>query len=159
MPRTTAKLVTLLLTVFLLAACGDAAVREEVDRQEIEQVLRDYLPRLGKAYATRDPSLLEGIAVPKEMARIQLRTEELTANGRLYEPEFKQMTVEDVSVWNYSNAYVSTLEVWDVRSYTLGTHLLINESLDQRNRVKYQFKRKGEGWVILYRELDQTYDQ
>ena len=159
MRRTTAIRLIPLLAILVLTACGDAAVRQEIDRQEIEQVLREYLPKLGKAYASRDPSILEGIAVPKEMARIQLRTEELTANGRVYEPEFKQVTVEDVSLWNNSNAFVTTLEVWDVRSFTLGTHLLISESLDQRNRVKYQFKRKEEGWVILYRELDQTFDQ
>ena len=142
-----------------VSACGETGSDEEVDRQEIEEVLRDYLPRLGQAYATRDTSVIEGIAVPKELARIKLRTDELSASGRVYEPEFKEVTVEDVSVWNYSNAFVTTFEVWDVRSFTLGTHLPINESLGQRNRVKYQMKRKGDGWVILYRELDQTFDQ
>ena len=122
-------------------------------------MLQAYLPKLGQAYASRDTSILEGIAVPKEMARIQLRTEELTATGQVYEPELKKVTVEDISVWNYANAFVTTFEVWDVRSFTLGTHLLVNESLDQRNRVKYQMKRKRDGWVVLYRELDQTFDK
>ena len=149
----------LLAAALLVAACGETGSDAEVDRQEIEQVLRSYLPKLGQAYATRDTSVIEGIAVPKETARIQLRTDELSAAGRVYEPEFKEVTVEDISVWNYSNAFVTTLEVWDVRSFTLGSHLPINESLGQRNRVKYQMKRKGDGWVILYRELDQTFDQ
>ncbi len=138
--------------------CGDVGGSEEISRQEIETVLRDYLPKLGQAYATRDTSILEGLAVPKELARIQLRTEELKTTGRVYEPEFKEVTVEDVSVWNYSNAFVTTLEVWDIRSFTLGTHIKVNESLGQRNRVKYQVKRKDDGWVVLYRELDQTLD-
>ena len=149
----------LLLVSLAGAGCMETGSDPQVDRQEIEAVLREYLPKLGQAYATRDMSILEGFAVPKEMARISLRTEELTATGRVYEPEFKEVTVEDVSVWNYSNAFVTTLEVWDVRSFTLGTHLKVNESLGQRNRVKYQMKRKEGGWVILYRELDQTYDQ
>ncbi len=148
-----------LVAVSLLAGCGETGGGDEsVDRQEIEDVLRGYLPKLGQAYATGDTSVLEGVAVPKEMARIELRTEELAGAGQVYEPEFKEVTVEDISVWNYSNAFVTTFEVWDVRSYTLGTHLLLNESLGQRNRVKYQMKRKGDGWVILYRELDQTLD-
>ncbi len=153
-----------LLTLLLLAAlpgagCGEPGSDPQVDRQEIEAVLRDYLPRLGRAYGERDTSVLEGFAVPKEMARISLRTEELADTGRVYEPGLKEVTVEDVSVWNYSNAFVTTLEVWDVRSFTLGTHLLVNESLGQRNRVKYQMKRKEGSWVILYRELDQTFEQ
>ncbi len=149
----------LLAAALLLSACGEPGQKEEVDRQEIEDVLRDYLPKLGQAYATRDTSVIESLAVPKELARIQLRTEELSESGRVYEPVFKEVTVEDVSVWNYSNAFVTTLEGWDVRSFTLGSHLPINESLGQRNRVKYQMKRKSDGWVILYRELDQTFDQ
>ncbi len=153
----------LLLIAFLAllpaAGCGGPSGDPQVNRQEIETVLRDYLPKLGQAYAKRDMSILANLAVPKEMARISLRTEELAATGRVYEPEFKEVTVEDVSVWNYSNAFVTTLEVWDVRSFTLGTHLLVNESLGQRNRVKYQMKRKEGSWVILYRELDQTFEQ
>ncbi len=152
-------LIGLLLASALVVGCAETGGDPQVDRQDIELVLRQYLPLLGQAYATRDTSILEGLAVPKEMARISLRTEELAATGRVYQPELKEVTVEDVSVWNYSNAFVTTLEVWDVRSYTLGTHLLVNESLGQRNRVKYQMKRKEGSWVILYRELDQTFDQ
>ncbi len=153
------RVIVVLLAAVLAAGCGEFGSDPQVDRQEIETVLGQYLPKLGQAYGSRDTSILEGLAVPKEMARIELRTEELAATGRVYEPEFKEVTVEDVSVWNYSNAFVTTLEVWDVRSFTLGTHLSVNESLGQRNRVKYQMKRKGDGWVILYRELDQTFDQ
>ena len=146
-----------LLTAFLLAAgCAPPGENPEVDRGEIEQMLRGYLPLLGQAYATRDPSLLEAGAVPKEVARIRLRIDELTENSRVYEPEFREVTVEDVSVWNYSNAFVTTLEVWDVRSFTLGSHVLVQESLGQRSRVKYQMKRKDGTWVILFRELAQT---
>ena len=152
-------LIALLLASLLAAGCGEPGGDPQVNRAEIEAVLRDYLPKLGQAYAQRDTSILEGLAVPKEMARISLRTEELAETGRVYEPEFKEVTVEDVSVWNYSNAFVTTLEVWDVRSFTLGTHLQVNESLGQRNRVKYQLKRKEGSWVILYRELDQTFER
>jgi hypothetical protein len=59
-------------------------------------------------------------------------------------------------VWNYSNAFVTSLEVWDVRSFTVGAHVLVQESLGQRSRVKYQLKRKDGSWVILYRELAET---
>lgn len=148
-----------LASLLMLSACKADEVTP-LDRQEIEGFLEEYLPKLGQAYAKQDPSLLEGYAVPKEMTRIEVRTGELAAAGRVYEPELVEVTVEDVSVWNYSNAFVSTFEVWDIRSYTLGTHLLLQESLGQRNRVKYQLKRTddGESWVVLYRELGETLD-
>ncbi len=149
---------TLLAVALLLVAvgCGSPGEKQEVDRGEIEAMLRGYLPKLGEAYGTANPSLLEGPAVPKEIARINLRIQELEDAGRVYEPEFKEVTVEDVSVWNYSNAFVTTLEVWDVRSYTVGSRMLVQESIGQRSRVKYQLKRKDDSWVILYRELAQT---
>ncbi len=151
---------SLLCLLLVTASCGPAGTpSEEVDKAEIQEVLEAYLPVLGQAYANGSTSSLEPWAVPKEQARIQLRIEELEARGQVYEPEFKSVTVENISVWNYSNAFVTTVEVWDVRAYTLGTRMVINESLDQRSRVKYQMKRKGEGWSILYRELEKTSDE
>jgi len=153
---------SLLLATLAVAGCAEPpGVNEQEARREIETMLREYLPKLGQAYGEQKPSVLEGLAVPKEIARIALRVEELETEGRVYEPEFQEVTVEDVSVWNYSNAFVTTVEVWDVRSYTVGSHMLIQESLGQRSRVKYQLKRGDEegSWVVLYRELEQTFDQ
>lgn len=154
-------LACLLLSVLLLGAigCGGGEAAAEVNRQEIEDFLRSYVPKLGQAYAERDTKVLEGFAVPKEMSKIEVRTRELTAQGRVFEPVFKQLTVEDVSVWNYSNAFVTTFEVWDLTSYSLGDRVQMSQSLDQGNRVKYQLKRRDESWVVLYRELDQTFDE
>ena len=152
-------LLTVTLVPLLLAACGGIGEPPpEVVREELEVFLADYLPRLSEAYASQDASLLEGYAVPKELSKIEARTTELAAAGRYFAPELVELTVEDFSTWNYSNAFVSTFEVWDIRAYTLGTDILLQESLGQRNRVKYQLKRKddGGGWQVLYRELGET---
>lgn len=149
----------LLVASLLVVGCGDSQKAEEVNKQEVETLLLRYLPELGRAYSERDPGLLEGMAVPKEMSKIGVRIRELSAQGRVFEPTFKTLVVEDISVWNYSNAFVTTFEVWDLKSYSLGDRILMSESLDQGNRVKYQLKRRDDSWVVLYRELDQTYDQ
>ncbi len=81
--RPAAVLLCVLSAVAVLAACGEVGSEEEVDRQEIEDVLREYLPKLGQAYASRDTSVIEGFAVPKELAWIKLRTDELSAAGRV----------------------------------------------------------------------------
>ncbi|MCP4655991.1 MAG: hypothetical protein GY856_11300 [bacterium] len=143
-----------MLAMLGLVGCGEPD--PEVAREELEQALRAYLPKLGEAYATRNPEVLAGVAVEKEQFRVRRRIEELTAQGMAYEPEFKDLTIEWSTVWSHSNAAVTTLEVWDVRSYSLGSHILLSEVLAQRNRVKYQLKRKETGWVILYRDLQKA---
>ncbi|MEM9596458.1 MAG: IMS domain-containing protein [Acidobacteriota bacterium] len=156
--RLAPALTLLFILLFTTTGCGDPRAKEEVDRTEIQEVLEAYLPLLGRAYAEQNARLIESYAVPKEIARINLRIDELEVKGQIYEPEFKTVTVEDVSVWNYSNAFVTTSEVWDVQAFTVGSRLLVNQSLDQRSRVKYQLKRKDDGWVVLYRELEKTSD-
>ena len=61
------------------------------------------------------------------------------------------MTIEDVRVFNYANAYVATVEVWDIRSLSTGSREQLAESIGQRDRVKYQLKREGESWRVLFR--------
>lgn len=143
------------LVPILLAGCSPPGA-EEIDRDEVQTLLESYLPKLGEAYAQADPAIIEPFAVPKEVARIQARIDELEAQGQVYEPVFKSLDVVSVSPWNYSNAFVTTLEVWDVSAYTVGSHRLVNQVLDQKSRVKYQLKRQDDGWVVLYRELEEA---
>lgn len=145
-----------LLAVPLLAGCGQEGPASEADRAEIEATIRAYAPLLGQAYATGNLEPLKELAVEKEIAHVRQRVGELTDQGKTYEPELREMTVESVSVWQYANAFVTTVEVWDVRSYALGSRTLLSQVLDQRNQVKYQLKRKDDGWKILYRELAAT---
>ena len=146
----------LLLVAPLLAGCSQAGPDPEVDRGEIEATIRAYLPRLAQAYTTGNLEPLKELAVEKVVAHVRQRVSELTDQGKIYEPELREMTVESVSVWQYANAFVTTVEVWDVRSYALGSRTLLSEAIDQRNQVKYQLKRKDDGWKILYRELAET---
>ena len=146
-----------LVLVSLLAAgfvgCGGAEEQQAADWESIEQALEAYLPKLAEAYAGGDASVLEGLAAPKEVARIDKRIDELEAAGRTLEPEFLDLTVEKVDVWGYANAFVNTVEIWNIRSYATGTHALVGEDLAKSNRVKYQFKREGDQWMVLYRTI------
>ncbi len=141
------------LALAAVVACGGSESQESADTAGIEAALRAYLPKLGEAYASGDVSVLEGLAAPKEMARINKRIEELYAQGRTLEPEFLELTVEKVDVWGYANAFVNTVEIWNIRSYATGTHAVVGEDLDKSNRVKYQFKREGDEWLVLYRTI------
>jgi hypothetical protein len=143
----------------LLTGCTSDEAQSRAEKAAIEQTIRSYLPRLSTAYATGDVEPLKAVSVPKEVSRVRRRRNELNQQGKLYEPSFKELTVESISTWKNSNAYVTTVEVWDVRSYTLGTRILLSEVTDQRNRVKYQLKLQGRDWVVLYRELAGTLSQ
>lgn len=138
------------LTVF---ACGPSEEQEQVDRDEIQAALETYLPLLGEVYATGDLSLLEGLAAQKEIARVHKRIEDLSFQGRRLVPTFRSLTVEDSNVWNYSNCYVTTLEIWDLEIRATGADQVLSTQLEQPNRVKYQLKRDDGRWRVLFRTI------
>lgn len=139
----------------VLVGCGEKPLTEE-DRQDITQALRDYLPVLAKGYTSGNLESLKEFAAEREVARVFTRVSELADEGKFVEPTFREMTVEDIQVWGHANAFVTTLEVWDLRVYANGSQSLLGQELDQSNRVKYQLKRRGPRWEVLLRELDQA---
>lgn len=144
----------LLLPLVLLLACGGGTdgVDPEV-RQEIEALLEAYGPKLAEAYAGNDPSVLEGLAAPREIAAIEKRLNDIRLEGQRLEPSFQSVTIEDLQVWSYANAYVTTQEIWDLRTYATGSDQELTERLAERNRVKYQLKKIDGEWTVLFRTL------
>jgi hypothetical protein len=145
-----------LLVAFLLTlGCASEQERSHTVKEEIRTALADgYLPRLARIYGGEEPSILDGWAAEKEISGIAKRVEELDLQGRRLEPALREVTLEEVNVWSHSNAYVTTLEVWDLRVYNTGTHALLSESIGKRDRVKYQLKRADGGdWIVLFRQL------
>jgi hypothetical protein len=143
---------TVLLPVALLA-CGPSDRQQAVDLQEIQQYLESYLPLLGSAYSTGDLEPLEDVVAIKEVARVEKRIHDLRLQGRILAPTFRQLTIEDVNVFNFANAYVTTLEVWDVRVLATGSDTVLAEEIGQRNRVQYQLKRERGSWRVLFRSI------
>ncbi|MFQ5350177.1 MAG: IMS domain-containing protein, partial [Thermoanaerobaculia bacterium] len=91
------------------------------------------------------------LAAQKEIAAIEKRISDLADQGRILDPTFRQLTVEEVTIFNYANAYVTTVEVWDLRSLATGSREQLAEDIGQSTRVKYQLKREGGGWKVLFR--------
>lgn len=156
----------LLLPVLLLAllagavaACGEPTPEEvAADREEIEDFLREYLPKLADAYRTGDASALEPYAAAKEQASVEHRARELAKSGEVLAPVLDSVEVEEVRTWQAVNAYVTTVEQWDIRTYATGTENVVREQLDQVNRVKYQLKREDGRWRVFWREIQQTFE-
>lgn len=146
---------SLVLMLLVAAACGPSAERQELNRDEIKADLEVYLPLLGEAYATGKLEPLRGWAVEKEVARVRKRLDDLASQGRRLVPTFRQITVEDVHIWSYSNAFVTTFEVWDLQILAVGTENLLTEELGQRNRVKYQLEREKDHWRVLFRTIQE----
>ena len=145
------------LALLLVLGCSDAAqqVDEEETKKEIETTLQAYLPLLAEAYATGDLEPLRPWAAEKEMARIYKRVEELAAQGRILVPTFRQVTVEELNVWNYSNAYATTIEIWDLEVHASGSDQILSQEYEQSNRVKYQLKRDDDRWRVLFRTIQE----
>lgn len=144
-----------LFSILLAAtACGGgtAEVSDE-DRGEIIELLQTYLPKLGEAYAENDSEVLEDLAAPREIAAVEKRLRDIQLEGRRLEPTFKSVTLEDVQIWGYANAYVTTQEIWDIRTYATGSDQLLTEQPEERNRVKYQLKKIDGRWMVLFRTI------
>jgi hypothetical protein len=143
----------LLLPAVLLVACGGQAADPQAARPDIEALLEEYLPLLGEAYSGNDPSPVEGLAAARETAAIEKRLRDIRLEGRRLAPTFRSMTIEEIKVWGYANAYVTTQEIWDIRTYATGTEQLLTEQKGQRNRVKYQLKKIDGRWMVLFRTI------
>ncbi len=155
---------TVVVSAILLAG-GTAGCAEtgpdgasEEDRTAIEIVLADYLPKLGNAYANGDFDALASGAVPKEIATVRKRVHDLEMEAsRTLRPMLKSFEIERINVWRYSNAAVTTIEVWDIDSLASGTERLLSSATD-RYRVRYQFKRRDEGWMVIDRRIEHQFE-
>lgn len=155
-PKRTLLLILGLASVGGLVACGPSAEKVEVERSEVEADLAAYLPLLARAYATGEVEPLRPHAAEKELARIAMRVEELADEGKVLRPEFHSVTVESVNSWSVSQAFATTVEVWDLRLYALGSEdRLLSEAVGEATRVKYQIRHDGERWRVLARQIEE----
>ncbi len=139
----------------VVLSCTSAGERQANDTESITAMLEEYLPVLGRVYADGEIEALRPYAAEKELARIAALVENLVDQGRYLAPDFKQLTVEETHIWNNSNAFVTTLEVWDVRMHALGSGEQLAEDVGKRYRVKYQLKRDGASWRVLFRAIQE----
>ena len=111
-----------ILGLLAISGCQDINKVSPEDETAIEQLLADYLPKMARAYATGDLEVLRGIAAEKEIATLYKRIGDLMNNeGRVVEPTLLSFEVEQITIWNYANAFVTTLEVWDLKVLASGS--------------------------------------
>jgi hypothetical protein len=142
-----------ILGLSLVLGCSPKTSDPAVVRDDVETFLATYLPLLAEAYEKSDASLLEGYAVTKEIASIDKIIRDLAAQGKAIRPSLKSFTVEAVSSASYSIVLVTVVEIWDLRSFVLGSDAQLHEILDQRKRVKYQIRREKDSWAVSFRHV------
>lgn len=142
-----------------LGACGPPSTEEvEADREEIHAFLAEYLPRMAEAYETGELEPIEPYTTLKERETIKKRIRDLAKQGSVLAPELVSLEVEEVVTWSVVNAFVTTVEVWNVRVVAAGSDRVVREELGQSNRVKYQLKREEGRWRVFGRELQETFE-
>ncbi len=149
------SLLCLAVAFAFLAACGQSAADKADAAASITAALEEYLPFLRKVYLDGDIETLRPYAAEKELARIHALVQSLVDQGRYLAPEFQHLTVEGTHTWNNSNAFVTTVEVWNVRMHALGSGELLAEDVGESYRVKYQLKRDRNGWRVLFRAIQE----
>ena len=142
-----------LALVLAVAACEPSAEKVAADRGEIEEMLERYAEQLSQAYAFTDPEALAEVAMPREVASVETNIARLAQDGRRIASHQKQMTIEDLDVFQVGDAYVRTHEVWDIRVMALGAEEEISRDENQASRVRYRLKKDDEGrWKVLWRQ-------
>lgn len=149
-----AGLLLLILLASLTAACGPTEEQLDEIREEIRATLMEYLPEMAKAYRTGDVEPLAEYTTQKERAILLKSIRELEQKGLSYDTELLELTIEDLNVVKFANAYVTTVEYWDVTTYAVGTDRVVGHDPRQFSRVRYQLKREGDGWTIMARNRD-----
>lgn len=153
------RAILLILLASTFVACGgEKRGGAEIDEAVIRSSLEHYLPILGLAYASGDTTPLNTYAAEREVATVAKRIKDVRVRGERLEPTFHSLTIENITAWGYANAYVTTLEVWDIRLFASHGENPVAETLEQRSRVKYQLKWEDDHWIVLYRELVQTFE-
>lgn len=139
-------------------ACGPSEQAAGDARVEIEQLLGEYLPRLPEVYRTGDLASLEGLAAPREMQRIEAFIRDRAQEGQVVDPELEGFEIEKVDLYQHSNAYVVTRELWNLRLRAAGSDRLLSDenATAKPYRYSYQVRREnGGGWRVLAREVIQ----
>ena len=143
----------LVASTLLLGGCGPERAEEQaVDRELVLETLKSYLALLSEGYATGNLEPMRQLAAEKEVATVAKLVTDYARQGMRIDAQLKEITLEDLTVWSTNNAYATTVEVWDLRKRVVGTDRLLSEALGRTHRVKYQLKRRAEGWQVLYRE-------
>ncbi len=135
-------------------ACRGGEEQAVADRQQIQSTLEEYLPKLAEAYASGSVDGLRGLAAEKEVAMVDKWIRDVAAEGREIRATFGGLTIEDITTWGHANAYVTTVELWTVETWTTSGQRLGGG--ERRDRVQYQMKREGDVWQILYRNRQDT---
>lgn len=145
--------------ILLAGACGPPSAEEvAADEEEVRAFLLEYLPKMSEAYRTGDTAPLEPYTTLKERETIKKRVRDLAKQGSVLSPELESLEVEDVVTWSAVNAFVTTVEVWDLRVLAAGSDSVVRETEDQANRVKYQLKREDGRWRVFGRQLQETFE-
>lgn len=148
------------MAAVLVSSCGgQSEANAEADRAQIEQLLRDYLPKMGQAYETGDFAPLQGLAAEKEIAVLKKHIGDLfDQEGRLVEAELVDLQIEQIRSVSYSIALVTTLETWNLRVKPIGSEQVLSAVENQRNRVRYQLEREDDRWKVLSRNREATFE-
>ncbi|HKI85819.1 MAG TPA: IMS domain-containing protein [Thermoanaerobaculia bacterium] len=146
----------ILLAALPLSACGPSKEQVATDKAQIKATLDQYLPKLAVAYSASDLNGLKGYAAEKEIAAVRKRVEDIASQGRHLVPTFHSLAIEKIVVWGYANAYVTTVEVWDLKIYAAGTSTVLSQELGKSTRARYQLKKDHGHWLILFRTIVQS---
>lgn len=160
--KTLPRVMLLVLFATVLPGCTSVDEKNEMRATEIEpeihHLLLGYLPTLGKVYASGKIEDLAPWAVKRHQLQVDKRIYDLMKKGYSVEATMLSFEILDIVSWNFTNAYVTTRETWDVRYLSTGSQQLVSEVLGRTDRAKYHIHWSGERWEVYDRQLIEVQD-
>lgn len=147
------------LTLGVLVVAAGACERDTptpAEREAITAVIRPFLTQLAAAYATEDPSKLDGVAAPRMIESVKHGIEIMEAGGRRLEPVLVSVDITSMKVLRHANAILACTETWDTRSFDAYTGQLIGRDENSILHSHIQLKLVNGKWIVLDREVDET---
>ncbi len=145
------------VSLVLLAALGcENTTPTPREKEEITQVVTEYLHRLADCYTNMDTGRLEGVAAPGERAEVARLLEKLAQSGDRLEATLLRVELERIDVFRVVNATVRTLEVWEVRRLDAYTGEEKGSNPGSVQHALIQLRKIDGKWMVTSRRVQET---
>lgn len=150
------RLIAIVFLMTALLACHSEEHKRELEA-EVRASLDRYLTRLVIAYREGNATVMKGVASQKEHLEVGNLIMKLYERGYLVDAELVDLQIVYMDVYNETNAFVKTTEIWDVTTRHPRTREVKGKQRGQLLHVTYQISDLPDlGWVVTSRLTEET---
>jgi len=132
------------LSFILISSCSN-------EKRDIENVVRQYIRLLAKAYSNTDTEVLKNVVTQKQKNRIQQFILYMLKNNELMKCNIKKIDVNDIEIKKTEidkRAVVKAEERWSCDMFDARNRTLLQKDELFIYRINYHLKKEGNKWLV-----------